>query len=126
MSDSLTGKLCSAIQTEVRSILEHDTAIAGITQTPGETLKAKARNIITVSSDQLPEVSLKPLGPDSPEGWQLHITAGVFVRSLEPVPSTLDRLSAEITTKATSIISEADSQQHLDTSVTLVAVSVVS
>lgn len=123
MSDSLTGKLCSAIQTEVRSILEHDTAIAGITQTPGETLTEKARNIITVSSDQLPEVSLKPLGP---EGWQLHITAGVFVRSSEPVPSTLDRLSAEITTKATSIISEADSQQHLDTSVTLVAVSVVS
>lgn len=119
MSDSYNSDLCAAIQTEIRNLLEQDTAIAGITQVPGENLKEKARNVMGSLSDDFPEVILT-------DKTQVHIAAGVFVRNSEPVPATLDRLSAEIIAHATRIINETTTSQEMKTTVTLVAVSVVS
>lgn len=123
MPDSMNVELSDAIQTAVRSILEEDTAVAGLTQAPGETIAEKARNLVSLGTSQLPKVTLEQT---TDTDWQLHITTGVFVRSCQPVPQTLDRLSAAISQRAAGIFTEADSPGQLDTTVTLVVVSVVN
>lgn|GEM_PF-6647945 len=123
MPDSMNVELSDAIQTAVRSILEEDTAVAGLTQPPGETITEKARNLVSFGANQLPKVTLEQTADTD---WQLRITTGVFVRSYEPVPQTLDRLSAAISQRAAGIFAEVDSLGQLETTVTLVVVSVVT